>query len=151
MSDQFEIRDTNYDARVRQSFRNQGIMATIGAEIRRVEPGEVEIFLPFTPGNTQQHGFVHGGVVTTIADSACGFAALTLMAPDSAVLTVEFKVNLMAPATGPGLVAAGKVKKSGKTLTVCTADVFAENGEKRTPVATMLATMMAVEDREFKD
>jgi uncharacterized protein (TIGR00369 family) len=135
------------ESRVRTSFARQTIMETIGASLERVAPGEVDIRLPFRDDLTQQHGFLHAGVMTTVVDSACGYAALTLMPPGAAVLTAEFKVNLIAPGRGECVVARGRVLKAGRTLTVCRGDVFAvEAGEERL-VVTMLATMMTVRDR----
>ena len=119
-------------------------MRTLGAEVALVEPGRVEIALHARPELTQQAGLVHAGAITAIADSACGYAALTLMAKGSDVVSVEFKVNLLAPARGERFVARGEVVRAGKTLTVCRADVVAEDGGV---VATMLATMMRVSSR----
>lgn len=140
-------RDPGFEARVRASFAAQAAMRTIGAEIAHVAAGEVDVRLPFRDDLTQQHGFVHAGMIGAIADSAAGYAAYTLMPADAAVLSVEYKLNLMAPAAGEAFVARGRVKKSGRTLTICTADVFAlRDGEERL-IATMLATMMTVMDR----
>ena len=128
---------------IRASFAKQTIMELIGGELTLVEPGVVEISLAYRPDLTQQHGYVHAGVITTIADSACGYAAYTLMPPDSDVLAVEFKVNLLRPAKGEMFVARAEVIKPGKTLTVVRADVAAREGsEKWMLVATMLGTMM---------
>jgi uncharacterized protein (TIGR00369 family) len=113
-----------------------------------VEPGRTEIALPYRQDLTQQHGFIHAGIVTAIADSACGYAALSLMPPGVGVLTIEFKVNLLNPATGARLVARGQVVKPGRALMVCTGDVTAEQEDGATrPVALMQATMMVVRDR----
>ncbi|HXG15471.1 MAG TPA: PaaI family thioesterase [Calidithermus sp.] len=139
--------DPAWPARVQESFARQTLMKTIGARLLRVAPGEVDIELPFRDDLCQQHGFLHGGVVTAVADSACGYAALTLMPPAAAVLTVEFKVNLLAPARGERFLARGRVLRPGRTLTVCTADVLAVADGPARAVATMLATMMAVEQR----
>ena len=122
-------------------------MRTLGATLERVAPGEVDIRLPFRADLTQQHGFLHAGAMTTVVDSACGYAALTLMPVGAAVLTVEFKVNLMAPGKGEGIVARGRVLKAGRTLTTCTGDVFAVTGGEERHVLTMLATMMTVQGR----
>jgi uncharacterized protein (TIGR00369 family) len=138
----------DFEARVRASFARQRVMASIGAVMRRVEPGEVEIELPYRLDLTQQHGFIHAGIVATILDSACGYAAFSRMPPDMAVLTVEYKINLLRPAKGDRLVARARVKRAGKTLTVCTGDAFAETGGAESVVATMLATVMAVEERD---
>lgn len=133
-----------YEQRIRGSFGRQKFMSSIGAELAAVRQGEVEIVLPFSEALTQQHGFIHAGVVTTIVDTACGFAALTLMPDDAAVLTAEFKVNLMSPAKGERLRAIGKVVRPGRTLMVCLGEVFAEEGGKSKQVALMTATMMVV-------
>jgi uncharacterized protein (TIGR00369 family) len=133
-----------YAQRIRGSFGRQKFMSSIGAELAAVRQGEVEIVLPFSEALTQQHGFIHAGVVTTIVDTACGFAALTLMPDDAAVLTAEFKVNLMSPAKGERLRAIGKVVRPGRTLMVCLGEVFAEAGGKSKQVALMTATMMVV-------
>ena len=122
-------------------------MATIGARLVRVEPGEVELELPFRDDLTQQHGFLHAGIVTTIVDSACGYAALSVMDTESAVLSVEYKVNLLAPAIGDRMRAVGRVVKSGRTLVVCTGEVIAVAGEAESIVTMMQATMMAVRGR----
>jgi len=143
----FEPQDPNFEARVRASFARQKVMKTIGARLARVSSGEVEIELPFRDDLTQQHGFLHAGIVTTIVDSACGYAALSLMAPNSAVLTIEYKVNFVSPATGKRMIARGRVTKPGRTVTVCAGDVFVLDGGKEKLVATMLATMMALRER----
>lgn len=140
--------DPDYAARVRASFARQRVMALIGAEMTAVEPGSTEIVLPMREDLTQQHGFAHAGVVTTIADSACGYAALSLMPPGVGVLTVEFKVNLLSPAAGERLVARGRVIKPGRTIMVCSGEVTAEHADGTTrTVALMQATMMVVRDR----
>lgn len=137
------------EARIRASFAKQGLMATLGAVLERVEPGRVAIALPVADGVSQQHGFVHAGAVATIADSACGYAALTLMPEGVGVLTAEFKINLMAPAAGDRLVAEGRVVRAGRLLTVAQAEVFAEAaGRERRTVALLTATLVAVEGRE---
>ena len=139
------LKPTNpaYADEVRQSFAKQTIMTLIGGELTRVEPGVVEITLPYRADLTQQDGYVHAGIVTTIADSACGYAAYSLMPPESEVLAVEFKVNLLRPAKGEMFVARAEVIKPGRTLTVVRADVFATSGdEERKLVATMQGTMM---------
>ncbi len=123
------------------------MMTVLGASLERVAPGEVDIRLPFRADLTQQHGFLHAGVTTTIADSACGYAALSLMPPGTAVLTVEFKVNLMAPAAGQLFVARGRVLKAGRTLTTCSGDVFAVDGGEEKHILAMLGTIMTVQNR----
>jgi uncharacterized protein (TIGR00369 family) len=128
--------------RVRASFARQGAMTTLGAELVDVAAGRVAITLPVEPRLSQQDGFLHAGVVTAALDSACGYAALTLMPDDTEVLTVELKVNLLAPANGEKLVAEGEVLRAGRTLTVCRGEAYAEQGAERVHVATMLATMV---------
>jgi len=127
---------------VRASAAQQEFLKLIGAELTRVAPGEVEFTLAYREDLTQQHGFVHGGVITTIADVACGYAALTVMPESSEVLSVEFKVNLLRPAAGTRFIARARVLKPGKTLTVAQADVFAVTDEGEKQVAAMLATMI---------
>jgi len=143
----FEPQDPNFDARVRESFARQKAMETIGASLTSVAPGEVEIELPFRGDLTQQHGFLHAGIVTTIVDSACGYAALSLMPSDSGVLSIEYKVNFVSPATGKRMIARGRVTKPGRTITVCAGDVFAVADGNEKLVATMLATMMTPRER----
>jgi len=126
-------------------------MLTIGARVTHVAPGEVDVELPFRDDLTQQHGFLHAGVVAAIIDSACGYAALTLMPPDAAVLTSEYKVNLLSPAAGDAIIARGRVLKAGRTLIVTRGDAFALKGGEEKLVATMLATMMAVRERGLQD
>ncbi len=136
-----------FEARVRESFNRQKVMRTIGATLARVAAGEVEITLPFRDDLTQQHGFIHAGIVSTIADNACGYAAYTLMPADAAVLTIEYKVNLVSPAVGDRLIARARVAKAGRTVTVCACDVFALLDGQEKMVATMLNTLMTVRDR----
>jgi uncharacterized protein (TIGR00369 family) len=128
--------------RVHASFDRQGVMATLGASLVEVAAGHVAIALPVEPRLSQQHGFLHAGVVVAALDSACGYAAFTLMPDEAEVLTVELKVNLLAPATGDRVVAAGEVVRAGGTLTVCRGEAYAEQAGGRTHVATMLATMV---------
>jgi uncharacterized protein (TIGR00369 family) len=137
---QYEPKDPDFERRVRESFARQSVMSLIGARLSKVEPGIVAIELPVIGSLTQQDGFVHAGIVTTILDSACGYAAYTLMPAGSSVLSVEFKVNLLAPAKGDLIVAQALVKRAGQTLTVCTADAIADDNI----CATMLATMICV-------
>jgi uncharacterized protein (TIGR00369 family) len=138
--------NTDIEQRIRESFARQAIMTTIGASITHIGPGEVTIELPFRVEITQQHGFVHAGVVTTIVDNACGYAALSLMPPTAAVLTVEYKVNFLSPAVGDKLVARGRVLRPGRTLMVCLGEVVALTDGREKAVATMLATMISRED-----
>lgn len=135
---------TTHDERVRQSFVKQAFMSTLGAELTAVGEGVVEIRMPFSPSLTQQNGYLHAGAVTAVLDSACGYAALSVAPADHEVLTVEFKVNLLAPAVGKVFIAKAQVKRAGRKLTVCTADAFAVTGDKQKMVATMLATIMAM-------
>ncbi|WP_243395526.1 PaaI family thioesterase [Nocardioides currus] len=130
--------------RVAASFAKQGLMAHLGARLGEVSPGEVHIHLPMSPSVTQQHGYFHGGATTTIADSAGGYAALTLLDDATEVLAVELKVNLLAPAIGDELEAVGTVLRSGRTLTVCRMDVFARSGSERKLVAAGQQTVIAV-------
>jgi len=139
-------RNPSFAEEIKQSFSKQTIMSLIGAELSRVEPGIVEITLPYRADLAQHHGFLHAGIVTTIADSACGYAAYSLMPPKSEILSVEFKVNLLRPAKGEVFLAAAEVIKSGKTLTVARADVFGlDQSGRRELVATMLGTMMCLQ------
>ncbi|HEY4216690.1 MAG TPA: PaaI family thioesterase [Gemmatimonadaceae bacterium] len=131
------------EQRVRASFARQRMMQTLGAELTAVRPGEVEIVLPFREELTQQHGSLHAAAVTAIVDSACGYAALSMMPPDVEVLSVEFKVNLLAPAIGERFVAVGRVLRAGKTITVCSGEVHAEQGGARKLICAMQATMIA--------
>lgn len=123
-------------------------MVTLGATLGPIASGVVEIAIRPQPSISQQHGFVHAGAVTAIADSAAGYAALTLMPEGTGVLSTEFKINLLAPAVGDRIVARGRVVKSGRTLTVAQTEVFAETGGEEKLIALLTATMMAVEDRE---
>lgn len=134
-----------FEKKVRDSFGRQRFMATIGAEMSSVGRGSVEIRFPFSSKLTQQNGFVHAGAVTSIMDSACGYAALTVAPEEADVLSVEFKVNLLAPGIGESFVARGSVKRAGKRLAVCTADAFATKEGEEKMIATMLATIMIVE------
>ena len=135
----------SYAEEIKHSFAKQTIMGLIGAELTRVEPGIIEIALPYRADLAQQHGYLHAGIVTTIADSACGYAAYSLMPPNSEVLSVDFKVNLLRPAKGQMFLASAEVVKSGKTLTVVRADVFTLDQEgERTLIATMLGTMIGM-------
>ncbi len=140
----FNPPDVDFENRVRSSFNNQQVMKTLGARMIKVVPGEVHLELLFSRALTQQHGYVHAGIVGTIVDSACGYAAYTLMPVLAEVLTVEYKVNFLSPAIGEKFIAVGRVIKPGRTLTVCSGDVVAYNNSEEKLVATMQATMMAV-------
>jgi uncharacterized protein (TIGR00369 family) len=137
--------------RVRASFARQAVMATIGASLDKVEPGEVTISMPPNAALTQQHGYLHAGIIATIADSACGYAALSLMPDDAAVLSIEFKTNMLAPADGERFVARGRVIKPGRTIMVCDATVHAVRNGSEKLVATMTGTMMVVQGRGISD
>jgi len=138
-------RDPEFERRVRESFVRQRFMATLGATLDVVRAGEIHIGFSHRDELTQQHGYLHAGVLAAVADSACGYAALSLMEPGTGVLSVEFKINMLAPAAGKHFVAIGRVVRSGRTITVCSGEVRAEDGAS--PVAMMQATMMAVRGR----
>jgi uncharacterized protein (TIGR00369 family) len=140
----FKALDPRFEQRVRDSFARQAAMTLIGATMTRVEPGRCTIELPVREELTQQHKFVHGGVVGMIADSAGGYAAFTLMPADASVLTVEYKINMLAPARGERLVAVGTVLKPGRTLSIVRADVFAIDGAREVLVAAMQQTLMVM-------
>ena len=141
----FVPQDPDFETRVRLSFGEQRVMATIGASLSVVEPGAVDVVMPFREDLTQQDGFVHAGIVAAIADSACGYAAHSLMPRTARVLSIEFKLNLLSPAVGERLEARGRVLRAGKTITVCRADVFAISDTSEKLVATMTGTMMTVD------
>jgi len=144
----FQPADADFERRVRESFERQGVMRLIGGQLGRVEPGRVDIELPFRDDLSQQHGFFHAGITSTIADSAGGYAAYTLFPAESSVLTVEFKINLIAPARGDKLIATGRVKKSGRTLTICEFEVMViQDGQGRT-CALGLQTLMCLQGRK---
>jgi uncharacterized protein (TIGR00369 family) len=143
----FEPSDPSWEQRVRASFARQRMMETIGAVLERVAPGEVDIRLPIREHISQHHGFVHAGALTTVVDTACGYAALTLMPAGTGVLSIEFKVNLMSPGKGEAILARGRVVKPGRNVSFCHGDVFALEGGKEKLVATMAATMMTVQGR----
>ncbi|MEW5888512.1 MAG: PaaI family thioesterase [Pseudomonadota bacterium] len=143
----FEARDPNYAEKVRASFARQKIMAHIGAELAEVRPGHCEIRLPYRPEITQQHGYFHGGVIGTIADSAGGYAGYTLMPADASVLTVEYKLNILAPGEGELLIAEGRVIKAGRTLVITRAEVYAERNGRRSHCASMQQTLMTMHGR----
>jgi uncharacterized protein (TIGR00369 family) len=144
-------KDPNYATRVRASFDKQALMSTIGARLTDVQPGAVTIRLPFRDDLTQQHGFLHAGTIASVADSACGYAALSLMPADAGVLSIEFKVNMLAPAKGDAIVARGTVIRAGRSIMVCRADVHAVSGTEEKLIAAMQGTMMVVEGRGLSD
>jgi uncharacterized protein (TIGR00369 family) len=144
MSSQFEPRDPDYKSRVTQSFSEQKVMQTINASLAVVEAGRVEIELPYQPEVTQQDGFLHAGISSTIMDSACGYAAFTLMPAEARVLTIEFKINLLAPAAGDYFRAVGKVRKPGRSVFVAEAELHASQNGTDCLVAIMTGTLMAI-------
>lgn len=145
---EFQAKDPAYAQRVQASFDRQKVMALFGARVSRLAPGECEIELPYRADLTQQHGYFHGGIIGTIADSAGGYAAFTLMPHDSSVLTVEYKMNLLAPGDGELLVARGKVLKAGRSLVVARVDAFVAKGGRETLCATLLQTLMTMHGKK---
>ncbi|HEY2916775.1 MAG TPA: PaaI family thioesterase [Candidatus Limnocylindrales bacterium] len=137
-------RDPDFEERVRGSFGQQRLMATLGARMVHLSPGAVDLEMPFAAELTQQHGYVHAGAITALVDSACGYSALSLTPAGTEVLTVEYKVNFLAPARGDRFVARGRAVRSGRTVTVCSGEVIAITGSAEVPVAVMLATIMTI-------
>jgi len=148
MKPKFKPANENFETRVRESFSRQEVMKTVNASILDVQAGEVELKLPFQVNLTQQHGFIHAGIVSTVLDSACGYAAFSLMPKDAEVLTIEFKINLLSPAKGACFRAIGSVKKPGRNITVTEGELFACQDGKEKLVATMVGTIMSVYNRE---
>jgi uncharacterized protein (TIGR00369 family) len=144
MTSIFEPKDSNYQAKVEKSFAEQAVMKTINASIASLEAGEIEIEFPYQAELTQQNGFIHAGIVSTVLDSACGYAAYSLMPEDASVLTVEFKVNLLSPAKGERFCGYGKVKKPGRSISVAEAELYAYSDQGKKLVATMVGTLMAI-------
>jgi uncharacterized protein (TIGR00369 family) len=144
MTSQFEPRDPDFKTRVKQSFSEQKVMQTINASLATVEAGRVEIEIPYQLELTQQDGFIHAGISSTIMDSACGYAAFTLMPAEARVLTIEFKINLLAPAAGDHFRALGQVRKPGRSVFVAEAELFARSDAADKLIATMTGTLMAV-------
>lgn len=140
----FEIRDPDFARKVADSFARQKAMETLGGTIATVEPGKVILEMPFSPGFTQQHGFLHAGAITTMLDSAAGYAAFSLMPPNTEVLTIELKTSLMSPAQGEHFRFESRVEKAGRTITFCTAEAFAISNGSEKKIATLTATMMTV-------
>ncbi|MFV2033299.1 MAG: PaaI family thioesterase [Gammaproteobacteria bacterium] len=147
MQTSFTAANPAFEQRVRDSFARQNAMKTIGATIRSVQPGRVSIGMPYSDELTQQHDFIHGGIIATLLDSACGYAAFSLMPEDAAVLTIEFKINLLSPAKGDWFEAIGRVKKPGRNITVSEGELYAHDGENQKLVASMIGTLMSVYDR----
>jgi len=143
----FHPLDPAYAQRIQESFERQGLMRHLGARLADVQPGITEIRAKRRDELTQQHGYFHAGVSAALADSACGYAAYTLMPADASVLTVEYKINLLAPANGEELIARARVIRSGRTLKVCLADVLTRSGGSEVLCATMLATVMCLPNR----
>ncbi len=145
---EMQAKNPDYAQRVQTSFDRQGVMKLLGARVSRMAPGECEIRLPYRSDLTQQHGYFHGGIIGTIADSAGGYAAFSLMPEDSSVLTVEYKMNLLAPGDGELLVARGRVLKAGRSLVVTQVDAFVVKGGQETLCATLLQTLMTMHGRK---
>lgn len=143
----FQPKAPDFAARIRASFARQQAMRTLGIEIARLGPGEIELTMLYAPAYTQQNGFMHAGIITTALDSACGYAAFSLMPAETDVLTVEFKTNLLAPAKGERFAFRARVVKPGRTLTVCDAEALALDGGEERLVATMTGTLMALYER----
>ena len=143
----FQPKDPQFEARVRDSFSRQPLMSLIGARLGRVEPGRVEIELPFRADLTQQHGYLHAGITSAIADSAGGYAGYSLFPAGSSVLTVEFKINLVAPASGERFLARGEVLRPGRTLTVCSLEVLGIQGNQRSTIAVGQQTLICLENK----
>ena len=135
---------TSLETRIQNSFEQQRVMRLLNAKLAKVSPGEVHIELPFQPQLTQQHGYLHAGIITTVVDSACGYAAYVLMPPESEVLSVEFKINFLHPARGERFLAVGKVVKPGRTLMICSGELHAFEAGEQKQVALMQATMICV-------
>lgn len=144
---QFEAADGDYAERIHESFSRQGLMQTLGATLTKVAPGYVEIEMPFGDQLSQQHGFFHAGGIASIVDTAGGYAGASLFAADEGVLTVEFKLNLMAPADGDLLIASGTVIKPGRTLTITQGEVIVEKAGERKVCALMQQTLMRIVNR----
>ena len=142
-----EARDQGFELHIRNSFGKQSFMRAIGAELSLVSPGEVGIVLPFREDLLQQHGFLHGAVIAAVVDSACGYAARSLMPQGTTVMTVEYKVNFLAPAAGEELVARGRVLRSGRKLSVCYGEAVARATGQEKLVAVLMATMIPITDR----
>jgi|SRR5688572_15434834 len=143
----FTAQDKNYVERIRQSFLRQAFMEHIGAKLKTLSPGFCEIHIPYKKELTQQHGYFHAGIVGTLADNAAGYAAYTLMAADSSILTVEYKVNLMGPANGELLIARSNVLKYGKTLTICRTDVFIQHNNIEKLCAAAQVTLIELRNQ----
>ena len=146
----FEPKDPDWEAKARASFDKQGTMGLIGARLVALEPGYCEIHLPWRADLTQQHGYFHAGIISTVVDTAAGYAGFTLMPPDSSVLSVEFKLNLLAPGDGELLIATGEVIKPGKTLVIARGEAYVVKGDKTTHCSTMQQTLMTMHGKAEK-
>jgi uncharacterized protein (TIGR00369 family) len=144
MSLQFQAKDPDFKARITQSFSEQAVMQHINASLIGIDAGQVEIGFPYQLALTQQDGFIHAGISSTVMDSACGYAAFTLMPVEARVLTIEFKINLLAPAAGDAFRAVGKVRKPGRSVFVAEAELYASSNGSDKLVATMVGTLMAM-------
>ena len=140
----FKVLDPNFEQRVRESFSRQYFMSLIGASLAKVEPGYCEIHLNYKKDLSQQHGFFHGGIIGTLADNSAGYAAYSLMPANASVLTVEYKLNFIAPGAGDSLIGRGQVIKPGRTLTICKSDIFVVNNDFEQVSATALVTLMTM-------
>jgi uncharacterized protein (TIGR00369 family) len=143
----FKPKDPQFRSRIEATVNRQQVMKTLGVTIASLQPGEVELVMPYDAAYTQQHGFMHAGIIATVLDNACGCAAFSLMPDDAAILTVDFKTNLLAPGRGERFVFRGKVVKPGRTITVCEAQAFAVDGGEEKLIATMTGTLMALFER----
>lgn len=151
MTSNFIVQDEDFEEKVRDSFARQKAMKTLGITLEKIKPGRIELRMPYNEAYTQQHGFLHAGIVSTALDSACGYAAFSLMPKEAAVLSIEYKINLLAPAKGETFVFIGKVLKPGRTVSVCLSEAYSEHSGKRKLVAQMTGTMMTVIGREGVD
>ncbi len=143
---EYQPRNPDFEHRTRDSFARQAFMAMLGVDLVKVEPGHVEMRLPYRPELGQQHGYFHGGVIGTLADNAGGYAAFSLLAVADSILTIEYKMNIVSPGQGEALVAIGTVLKPGRRLSVCEARIYAETAGKRKLCATALCTLMTMEN-----
>lgn len=144
----YQSKDPDFRRKVTESFNRQDVMRTINSTIEEILPGHVVIGFPYHRSLTQQHDFIHAGIVSTVLDSACGYAAFTLMPAGAGVLTIEFKINLLSPAVGQHFRAVGKVKKPGRTITVSVGEMYAITDDSEKLIATMVATLMTINDQQ---
>jgi len=144
----FVPRDANYRDKVQKSFDRQRAMDSLGITIENIEPGRIELRMPYLEEYTQQHGFLHAGILSTAMDSACGYAAFSLMPEEAAVLTIEYKINLLAPAKGDFFLLIGKVLKAGETTTVCQAEAYSNKEGEKKLIAHMTGTLITILERK---